>query len=1271
MSQPANEFLGTKRFRIRRRLGSGGMGIVYEAHDLETDKIVALKTLTRAEASHISRFKQEFRSLAGVSHPNLVGLYEFMADGQYWFFTMELVNGVNFLEYVRPGYHARHGESSKTPTLRKGSLQAGHEMLADYEAETRQLDEITVEPFVEDAGDSSPVETSLSRSRLDLDRLRLAIRQLAEGLHGLHETGKLHRDIKPSNVLVTKEGRVVILDFGLVTEVAGKDLHESINIAGTPDYMSPEQGAQLPISRSSDWYSVGVILYQSLTARLPFTGKFFEVMMNKQNFDPPAPSELLRGVPRDLNHLCIRLLRRKPEDRPSGKEILRMLGQSSTGPLPPIVSSQSKPLVESSPFIGREQQLQQLWSAFALTRRGQTVTVYLHGSSGMGKTALAHHFLDELRDRDSGIVILEGRCYERESVPYKALDGVVDSLTKYLMSLPEAKAEGLMPSDVPALARLFPVMLQVDSVFNAPQRDLEIPDPLALRRRAFAALRELLGRISDRQPLILYIDDLQWSDADSTMLLEDLLRPPEAPALLLISSFRSEDVEARPFLGALLEKTGTDTCCEVLVKALSQSESLKLVRDLFGTHAAVVEPFTDGILREARGNPFLLEQLARYAGTNDQTATSGITLGMMLEARLRHQPKGARRFLNTLAVAGRPINPEVVYQAADLSGDELSLVSSLRAAQFLRSGGEGHAVELYHDRIRETLASQIDPATAIQIHRGLAQAIEARGIDDPEALFEHYMGAGERVRAATHAAVAARKAATALAFDRAAAFYRRALELAPARGAELIDLKRGLAETLANAGRPAEAAQAFLDLAPITSASHSLDFKRRAAEQLLMGGHINEGLELIKSVLSAVGFSLPAGPKRALFSLFLKRLQIRLRGLKFTERSAIQIPEADLVRIDICWAVTAGLGFVDLIRGADFQSRHLLLALRAGEPHRVARALAFEAVQTATRGGTARKRHLQIAQRAEELAAKLDHPHAVGLAIWAVGGGAYLMGDWKRAAEFCGRASEILRDRCTGVAWELTTANRFMLSAMLYRGEVAEISRRVPVLLAAALDQGNLFAAMDLRTRLNLIWLAADDPTRARAEVIEGLKAWSHESFHLQHYTSMHALVQIELYTGDSEVAWRHIQGQWKALEHSILLRIQILRIEAMHLRARAAIASALAEKEPGRLAVAEKMARKIGKEKMSWATPFVSLLMATITHQRGDAAETFNQLTEAIEGFEREHMSLYAAAARRRLGELSDGERGRQLVADADAWMSQQKIQNPTLMVRMLAPGF
>jgi eukaryotic-like serine/threonine-protein kinase len=1273
MSQLSNEFLGTARFRIRRRLGSGGMGVVYEAQDLETDKLVALKTLTRAEASHISRFKNEFRSLADVSHPNLVSLYEFMADGQYWFFTMELVQGCNFLEYVRPGYKARYGPTSKTPTLRTMPGASGTERLADYEAETRQLDSTRPVSLPSETSFEVSRETALARSTLDEGRLRAALRQLAEGLHGLHETGKLHRDIKPSNVLVTDEGRVVILDFGLVAEVRGHEVHDSVTLAGTPDYMSPEQGAQLPISRASDWYSVGVILYQALAARLPFSGKFFEVMMNKQNFDPPSPAELVPDVPKDLNDLCVSLLKRNPEERPLGREILRLLGHGKTGPLQQAIMSTPAPAqIQTSPFIGRERQLRELDEAFALTRNGQTVTVYLHGSSGMGKTALARHFLDDLRENQPEVIILEGRCYERESVPYKALDGVVDSLTKYLMSLSDAKADALMPREVLALARLFPVMLQVDSVFNAPQREQEIPDPVTLRRKAFAALRELLGRISDRQPLVLYIDDLQWSDADSTTLLEDLLRPPDSPPLLLLSSFRTEDLQTKPFLRSLLEKSGNDNCREVLVGALSKTESYSVARQLLGADGRIAEAFVEPILREARGNPFLLEQLARYALSSDDTSTTGITLAVMLEARLRHLPKGARQFVEALAVAGRPINPEVVYQAAELSGDESPLVSSLRAAQFLRAGGTGHTLELYHDRIRETLANQLHPNKVTHIHRRLAQAIEARGIDDPEALFEHYLGAGERVRAATHAAVAAKKAASALAFDRAAAFYRRALDLAPARGSEQVELKRGLADALVNAGRPAEAAQAYLEVAQHTSAAHSLDFKRRAAEQLLMGGHIKEGLEVIRSVLGSVGMTLPAGPKRALLSLALNKLRVRLRGLNFTERQASEIPEAQLLRIDICWAIAAGLGAVDLIRGADFHCRHLLLALQAGEPFRVARAMAFEAAQTASRGEPTRKRALQIAQRAEELARRVGHPHAIGLSLWASGVAAYLVGHWKNAATLCERAADILRDQCKGVTWELTIANRFMLSALLYRGEIGEVSRRVPMLLAAALEQGNLFAAVDLRTRLNLIWLAADAPDRARSEVIEALKDWPHEGFHLQHYASMLALAQIELYTGDVEVAWKHVHGQWKALEDSMLMRIQVLRIEAMHLQARAALASAARSADKTRrLRKARKLAKTIAHERTAWGAPFATLILAGVAYQEGDRAKARALLSQAMELFDLADIDLYEAVTRRRLGELLNNETGARHIAEADAWMEKRQIKNSTAMTKMMAPGF
>ena len=1246
------------------------MGVVYEAHDRQMNKTVALKTLTRAEPTHIYRFKREFRALADVTHPNLVSLYEFMSDGKFWFFTMELVKGTNFLEYVRPGAKVHSYSASKSATLLTDIPDVNSPL--DYEADTRDLSEAQP-PWQSESDQPRASSPDWSNVPLDEERLRSAFRQLAQGVHGLHETGKLHRDIKPSNVLVTKEGRVVILDFGLVADVEPEGLHDSITLAGTPDYMSPEQGAQLPISPASDWYSAGVILFQALTGKLPFSGRFFEVMMNKQSLDAPAPIDIRPDVSSDLNELCVRLLQRDPNARPSGSEVLRYLSQDRTEPLKlALAGSQALSITSEAPFIGREKQLQALRDAFLNTGRGQTMTIYIHGSSGMGKTALVRHFLHELQRENRQVVILEGRCYERESVPYKALDGVVDSLSKYLMSRSQSKAAALMPRGVHALARLFPVMLQVDAVFNAPQGELDLAEPLALRRRAFNALREVLLRISDLKSLVLYIDDLQWADADSTILLEDLLRSPDAPPLLLIASFRSEDIQAKPFLRRLLQQTGTETCRELSVAPLAEHEARDLAQKLIGLEASASEPFIGSLVREARGNPFLLEQLARYALTSDKAATTGITLAVMLEARLRQLPKGSRQFLSTLAVAARPVNPDVAYQAAGLKGDELRLIGALRAAQLLRSGGSNYGVELYHDRIRETLIALLEPGPIRQIHRRLAQSIEARGLDDPEALFEHYLGAGERVRAASHAVAAARRASAALAFDRAALFYRQAVELTPLTGGALVELKCGLADALANAGRPAEAAPAYLEAARETSSARALDLRRRAAEQLLMGGHIEEGLAVLRTVLEAVGFRLARGPRRAFLALVLRRWQIRLRGLNFVERDASEIPESDLLRIDICWAGAAGLGAVDLIRGADFQARHLLLALRAGEPYRISRAISFEAVHIATAGGPGQKRAAEVGQKAEALAQRVGHPHAIALSIWSSGVAAYLVGHWKTAAAQCERAAEILRDRCTGVTWELTIAQRFMLSALLYLGEVGEISRRVSGLLTAALEQGNLFAAIDLRTRLNLIWLAADKPDEARQEVINALLAWPQEGFHLQHYTSLQALAQIELYTGDAEVALKHINGQWRALEKSMLLRIQGLRIDALHLQARAALAVAASRKNPAPLLKsAGRLAKRIEKEKMLWSSPFVSLVRAGMANIRGEADESAVLLSTAVEGFEVADMGLYAAAARRRLGQTLGGERGRELIAEADAWMLKQTIKNPERLTRMLAPGF
>ncbi len=1259
------EFRGTSRFAVQQVIGTGGFGVVYQAFDRERQMPVALKTLRRLDPASLYRFKQEFRVLSDISHPNLVTLYELVATGDDVFFTMELLEGRTILRYIREDVRRLPDPASDVSHL--GTV----ELAARPANDTTKL----ALDSPEAAGDVAPAPVMHGPRVVDVARLRHAFAQLTEGVLALHEGGLLHRDLKPSNVLVTDQGRVVILDFGLAQESRPEETRSN-SMMGTPAYMSPEHASGLGTSEASDWYSVGVMLYEALTGQPPFTGSYLEVLVAKQRPDPPRPSQRARGVPPDLDALSRDLLVPDPTKRPTGRDVLmRLGGRSKEAPSAGVVLTSSR---RGPTLVGRARHLGALDDAFQATRGGQGAIVFVRGRSGMGKTALVRRFLRDLRQRDARAVALGGRCYERESVPYKALDTIVDAIAQYLKQLPSAEADAVLPRDVLALARLFPVLREIGVVAGGHHRAADIPDPQELRRRAFAALRELLTRLSDRNPLVLFIDDMQWGDLDSCALLADLLAPPDPPALLLIVAFRSDE-ERNPILQTFLSamrRTHPGLLRDIEVGELEPADARELATTLVGGKSAATADRIEAIARESGGSPFFVDALARYASIAPAAGAGEMTIEHLIRARVAQLPDEARRLLDVVAVAAAPLGVHVAGVAAGLATDDPALVELLRGRRLIRTrGGTGlEEIEAYHDRIRETVVAALSPDALAAYHRRLATSLEASDSSDPERLAHHFRHAGQIDKAGHYYAAAATAAADALAFDRAARLYQLAIQSAPGR-ADLQSLRVGRATALANAGRGADAASAYLEAASSAARDDAHELTRRAAEQFLISGHVDEGLAVLRTVLDSVGLELASTPLRAIVSGAAQRLLIALRGLSFHDHALAELTPLQVRQIDACWSVAVGLGMVDNARASDFQARHVRLALRAGEPYRVARAIAMEIGHRSIGGSRNRASTESLIQHAKGLADRVHHPHVTALVTLNEAVAQFLWGDYPASLASLAEAERILKNQCTGVAWELDTTYIFWVFCHTWTGDWAAMSRRLPGLIAEVEERGDKYAAAYMRLRsLHLIHLAADDVAKAREQEWLGIEGWSKHTFQIQHFSDLAARQEIDLYDDKPSVAWDRIASIWPAFRRSLLTRIQSVWIQFLDLRARSAVAlaaSAEGRANAGRLlASAERDASRLERERIGWATALARLTRATIAATKGDRERAAGLAGEADALLTAADMRLCAAAARRRRGQAIGGDEGRAVVAAVDVWMAGNTIKNPARVTAMLAPG-
>jgi hypothetical protein len=709
---------------------------------------------------------------------------------------------------------------------------------------------------------------------------------------------------------------------------------------------------------------------------------------------------------------------------------------------------------------------------------------------------------------------------------------------------------------------------------------------------------------------------------------------------------------------------------------------------LLGGDDAITRAEAHLVARESQGNPFFLDELVKHiqggGGLAHRAPAAGaITLDEVLWARVSRLSDAARRLLGIIAVSGGPIGQRLAFQAAGLKGEsEAAALGMLRASRLIRTTGPARrdAIEVYHDRIRETIVSHL-PAHLLQDgHLRLAEALEATPGADPEALALQFQGAARFDKAGQYFVRAADRAAESLAFDHAARLYRRALERGGPAADERAVLNRKLGDALANAGRGGEAAPAYLAATEGATVADALELKRRATMQLLISGRVDEGLAALQLVLGALGMALPRSPWRTLAWLILRRAWLRLRGYGFERRDTSQLSAEQLTRIDLCWSAASGLSVIDPVCGAEFQTRGLLLALKAGEPYRVARSLALEAMHVACAGPRSRPKVERLIADAEALTEEAGHPHAQGLVWLARATAALLFGGWRLARESFDRAEAILRDRCTGVAWELDTVHNLALWALTHMGDVATLRERWPVLLQEAQERGDLYAITTLNTFfMTLLRLADDDPEGARRELEAVMGRWSHRGFHIQHGHAVRAEVHIDLYRGDGLLAWNRICRHWASYRRSQLLRVQMFRIELLELRGRCALAAAAATaraaaaqtaRRRSLLASAARDARRLEREGAPWPRAHAQLLQAGIATVRGDQGRAAAGLRAAAEQFAALEMHLHAAAARRRLGEVLAGAAGSDLIAEADGWMRTQTIRDPAHMTSIYAPG-
>ncbi len=804
------EQLFIDRYRITGELGRGAMGTIHRAEDTLLDRPVALKMITAAQLTEDNRVRLLSEARAAAR-----------------------LNHPNIVAV----YDA--GEENQVPFIVMELVEGG----SLYEKKPDSTDEII----------------SISR-------------QICAALGHAHQHGIVHRDLKPENVLRSGNGTVKLNDFGMAHSFSSRISNEG-DLLGTVYYIAPETIQGKVVDGRADLYALGVMLYEWLTGRLPFTAEDPVAVISQHLYAPLVPPHIYATqITPELEDLVLRLLSKDPADRPQSasavEQILSGLGSGQASDLPVNPIYRLDRFVRGK-LVGREKELEQGRAIWHQVLTGSSQVLLVSGEPGIGKTRFTRELIANATI--SGGRCLVGECFSESGAPYEPLVPMIRETmgegAKIKLNLP-----GYVVSD---LAKITPGLewLQPET---SPRQVL---DALAEQQHIFESIFTWADALSRLNPLLLFFDDIHWGDSATLLMIRHLAHRLENQRVMIILSYREIELRDDELANHILHELLRDHLARRVKLTRFTPEQTGLMIATMLTPAGSIDPeLIDAIHRETEGNPFFIEEVCKTLleegllcfergewvspGIEDITIPQSIRL--TVQSRLSRLPEDAQDVLRLAAVIGREFEFNILVKACE-KGEEriIECLEASEKAQIIRElkkgGPENVTFAFEHALIPATLREEISGLRRQRYHRRVAEAVQDIHPEDYETLSYHYEECGDADKAFENYRKAGSRALSIFANQEAMEYFEKALDLCGEYSCQA-DLYSGIAEAAFRLGEREKAEQAIVKAIELYRKDSDLEkmaihYAAYARGVWYMGG-VKRGLEICQKGLQEMPVGL-------------------------------------------------------------------------------------------------------------------------------------------------------------------------------------------------------------------------------------------------------------------------------------------------------------------------------------------------------------------------------------------------------------------------------